>query len=316
MPSLSTYWFEAAEGMIRRAGLRRSQAGRSVVSMLNSFGQLGLKVYFLFRAGPVEVEGQKMDRRTWAHGSFRSTLELLLGRYEPETTRLFHRLLRPGMTVLDVGAHGGYFSLIAASHVGPSGHVYAFEPHPENFAALERNIALNSYANITAFRQAIADRSGKLFLHLNSKGSDRYSLYPAQDGADAESAEVEAITLDDFLAARNWPQVDLLKMDIEGAEPSAIAGMSQALQRGSIRNLVTEFSPPALAAAGCDPQSFLFRLAALGFDVSVLEGQAEPHVVPPPDFRSLAASLRDQGGTNLLCQPVSPGSRRIVERVS
>ncbi|MGB7846092.1 MAG: FkbM family methyltransferase [Candidatus Acidiferrum sp.] len=140
-----------------------------MVAGLNTIGQLGLTMYFLGKRGPLLVQGQQMDWRVGDKGSFRSTLELVLDRYEPGTTRLFERILRPSMTMVDIGAHAGYFSLIGASLVGASGTVYAFEPFPQSFQQFQRNIALNGYKNIQAVRKAISDQTGVRKILVNPK---------------------------------------------------------------------------------------------------------------------------------------------------
>jgi FkbM family methyltransferase len=299
---MMSHFFEAAESIIRGIGLRKSRLGRTVVAGLNSIGQVGLAVYFTLKRRPVMVQGQRMDCRARERSSFRSTLEILLDRYEPETTKLFHRLLRPGMTVVDLGAHGGYFSLIGARCVGATGKVYAFEPYHPSFEELLRNIGLNRYENIFALRKAVADRTGASKLILSPKGSDRHSLYSRGETDESIMAEVETTSLDDFLRELNWPRIDLIKMDIEGAEPAALAGMRQALERCKISFIITEFSPPLLMAAGFDPQSFLQELSNTGFSLFVIEEVNEPKPLSPGEFSGLIHDLQNKGGTNLLCE--------------
>jgi hypothetical protein len=77
--------------------------------------------------------------------------------YEPFVTALFKQVLRPGLTVLDIGAHLGYYSLIAADRVGPSGKVFAFEPALDSFLILQQNILLNRFSNIVAIQKAVAE---------------------------------------------------------------------------------------------------------------------------------------------------------------
>ncbi|MGA2301745.1 MAG: FkbM family methyltransferase [Candidatus Acidiferrum sp.] len=302
MHAFSSRCFGAAEDMIRGTGLRRSRLGRSVVAGLNAVGQFGLAVYFEIKRRPMRVQGQQIDCRVGAKGSFRSTLELVLDRYEPETTKLFRRLLQPGMTVMDIGAHAGYFSLIGASCVGPAGTVYAFEPFPASFQHLQRNIALNGYKNIHAVRKAVSDKTGVHKLLVNPKGSDRNSLFAGEIPWEADSPEVETTRLDDFLEACGWPRVDLIKMDIEGAEHAALAGMKQTFEKCGVRHIITEFSPPSLRAAGCDPQEFLQELADAGFSLYTIEGEVEPKPLNPSGFSGLIQILQDRGGTNLLCE--------------
>ena len=300
--SLWSRCFQSAEETIRGVGLRRSKFGRSTIAALNTAGRLGVSAYLGLRTRPVMVQGQQMSCSTWEDGSFRSTLELLLDQYEPETTRVFHELLRPGMRVVDIGAHGGYFSLIAASHVGPNGTVYAFEPFPPSFNALNRNIALNGYQNIMTIQKAVTSKTERAELIVNSKGSDRHSLYTVDHEEQKEAIKVETIALDDFLRERDWPRVDLIKMDIEGAEPAALKGMAHSLRNCQIRLLVTEFSPRSLRAAGFDPYRFLCDLFEAGFSISILEGEQRPKRLSRDGFSQLVDDLPNRGGTNLLCE--------------
>jgi FkbM family methyltransferase len=307
MQVFSSRCFGAAEGLVRGAGLRRSRLGRSMVAGVNTIGQFGLSTYFQLKRGPLMVQGQQLDLRVGEKGSFRSTLELVLDRYEPDTTRLFHHLLRPGMTVIDIGAHAGYFSLIAASCVGAAGNVYAFEPFPASFRQLQRNIELNGYKNIHAVRKAVSDRTGVRKLLVNPKGSDRHSLFAGESSWEPESPEVETTRLDDFLEECDWPRVDLIKMDIEGAEPAAMAGMKQTLEKCGVRYVITEFSPELLKAAGCEPRKFLQEVTNIGFTFYLIEEEIEPKPLNPDAFSDFILDLQDRGGTNLLCEAVRAG---------
>jgi FkbM family methyltransferase len=261
-------------------------------------------MYFQLKQGPVMVQGQQLDFRVGEKGSFRSTLELVLDRYEPDTTRLFHRLLQPGMTVIDIGAHAGYFSLIGASCVGATGKVYAFEPFPASFRQLQRNIELNGYKNIHAIAKAVSDKTGVHKLLVNPKGSDRHSLFAGESSWEPESPEVETTRLDDFLEGCDWPPVDLIKMDIEGAEPAALAGMKQTLEKCGVRYIVTEFSPAPLSAAGCDPGEFLQEVANMGFTLYAVEEEEEPKPLNPRGYSAFIQELQIRGGTNLLCENI------------
>lgn len=82
------------------------------------------------------------------------------GKYEPETIALFRSYLKEGMTVVDIGANLGYFTVIAAGLVGPSGKVFSYEPDPHNFALLEKNVSVNGFKNVTNFPVALSDRRG------------------------------------------------------------------------------------------------------------------------------------------------------------
>jgi FkbM family methyltransferase len=200
-------------------------------------------------------------------------LYMLLGLYERDTVALCARVIRPGMTVLDIGAHIGYFTRLFASMVGMGGKVYAFEPHPENFLLLKSNTS--RFSNVVLMDKGASDvnDSGCLFI-CNSKGyeeSGRYSLFRQPDSiADASLTEIKLIALDTFWEELGRPRIDLIKMDIEGAEPKALKGAEQLIRHHKRIILVTEFHPANLRSGGTDPEEFLDFVSSLGFRWAVI----------------------------------------------
>jgi FkbM family methyltransferase len=122
--------------------------------------------------------------------------------------------VRAGSVFIDIGAHIGCFTVWAASQ---GAHVYAYEPFPSNFTALQRNLARNQLKDVYVFNVAVAGtrQTRKLFLPNNKMDSGRYSLYP---GRGTETIDVESVTLDEVLSANRLEHVDLLKIDCQGAE--------------------------------------------------------------------------------------------------
>ena len=118
------------------------------------------------------------------------------------------------MTVLDVGCGKGYFSLAIARMVGPTGRVIAFEPDPESFALLQKNVAANGYANVVLEQKALSNEPGSLKLYLAEENLGDHRIYPV---GEREFVEVEAVTLDDYLAEKGG-RVDFIKVDTQGAE--------------------------------------------------------------------------------------------------
>jgi FkbM family methyltransferase len=228
---------------------------------------------------------------------FEYSPELMADRYETGTRRLFEKIVRPGMTVMDCGAHIGWYTLIAAERVGSSGRVYAFEPNPKSYDILLRNIALNGLGNVVAIRKALAEKSGSRFLYPSKRESGTDSLF--KSGLAATGLVVEATTLDDFLAAEGWPHVHLIKMDIEGAELAALEGAHRFLRSQNHISLIVEFSPRNLQAAGVAMDDFLRRLQILGFRIQVIRDRGEPLVFNPS---TPPLSSKDEGYVNLLCQ--------------
>jgi FkbM family methyltransferase len=196
-------------------------------------------------------------------------LELAYGVYEPGTTKLFELMLRPGMTVVDVGAHVGYYTLLAARLVGDQGRVYAFEPHPDTFKVLCQNVKINRLSNVVAIPKAVDDTIGRKRLFLAHGSSGLHSLY-ARGLVSPYSIWVDTTTLDAFFAEEGWPPIDLIKMDIEGGEPAALRGMAQLLTRCPTLKLIVEYSPERLKAAGVQPEAFLRQLNTLGFRLFVV----------------------------------------------
>ena len=181
-------------------------------------------------------------------------------KYEQETTKLFQHILKPGMNVIDIGAHVGYFSLTAARLVGPSGKVYSFEPASENFELLVRNIELNGYGNIAAAKSAVSSHVGALTLYLADLDSGRHSTY--NHGLPEKGrATVDSTTVDSFLAIEGWPKIGLVKIDVEGAELDVLEGMNQLAKQSDDLRIIMEFNPELLKSAGTDPYRFLEKTA-------------------------------------------------------
>ncbi len=210
------------------------------------------------------VQGHKM----WFSPGSECYLDMVRGTWEPGVTRLFGELLEEGMVVIDAGAHVGYFTLLAARSVGPVGRVYAFEPVPTNYDLLVRNIELNGYRNIVPVQKAISSTVGseRFFIHPSTVG---HSLFP-ETSKSQRIINVEVTTLDRFLEGEGWPSVHLVKMDIEGAEPAALEGMTGLLMRNRALRLVLEYVPHILERAGEDPTRFLDRLRGLGFTIRAI----------------------------------------------
>ncbi len=264
------------------------------------------------------------DFRTMPDDPFWFRIELLTERHEPETTTHLTRLIEPGMTVLDIGAHVGYYTRLASDRVGHRGRVIAFEPHPRNHAYLTRNVGKRG--NIDIFNLALAEQEGTAelydYLMMSASGSLHYdeSLRDVQMaqvnehdiapriGArfQPQTFTVRTAPVDDLLAEYDIQQVDVIKMDIEGAELGALRGMTQTVARSPRLSLVMEYNPLGLRAFGNDPLDALREVLALGFTrLYVIEADARLTDYTD-DFEGLA-QLTDQleqtmGVVNLLLQ--------------
>ena len=198
------------------------------------------------------------------------------GIWEPEETKFLEENLRPGMVFVDVGAHIGYYTVLASSLVGSTGKVFAFEPDPGNFAFLQRNVAVNHCQNVLANQKAVSASSGKSLLHRSSGNFGDHRTYEPlgetvqQAGTKRSAVTVEAISLDDYFAA-NPIGIDFLKMDIQGSEYDAFIGMRRTLQQNSAVTILTEFWPTGFKQADVLPSAFLNEVRACGFKICRLE---------------------------------------------
>lgn len=159
--------------------------------------------------------------RWWLPASRGKLLRILLGTYEREQTALFQEWIRPGATVLDVGGHVGYYTLVSARLAGPTGRVVAFEPNPANHDFLRRHVAINGLANVEVVQAAVSSSNGTARFDFGS-GSGTGHL--AESGA----IEVRTVRLDDFCAERGL-RPNAIKIDVEGAELEVLRGGEQTI---------------------------------------------------------------------------------------
>jgi FkbM family methyltransferase len=155
----------------------------------------------------------------------------ILGTYEPEFSTALSQYLRSGDTCVDVGGNLGYYSLLMASFVGPTGRVITFEPVQENLAVLKENIAVNGLRNVEFVNSALGSQPGVMSLIRSEAGS--VSATPSIRGYAVEGAqvsiEVPVNTLDAFLEEKGW-RPSVIKIDVEGAELEVLRGAVNTLR--------------------------------------------------------------------------------------
>jgi len=195
---------------------------------------------------------------------------LALGSFEETEVNIFREKLETGMTVIDIGANIGYYTIIAGKRIGVNGKVFAFEPEENNFSLLSRNISLNKLNNVTVFKVALTDKSGEKSLYLDNDNKGHHSL-SSQKSKTEKSVLVRTDTLDNILEKYGSPKIDLIKMDIEGAEFLALEGMVKILAMNPELILFTEFYPQAIRRLGRSPLQFLKNLVELGFFLSEID---------------------------------------------
>lgn len=227
--------------------------------------------------------------------SWRWKLDMLLGKYEPETTRLIKQIVKRGDIVIDIGAHIGYFTRLASRQVGSSGRVYAFEPDTENRTLLMQNT--KRYRNVLVHAAAITEKEGRApFYHV--EGSTGCHSTIAQEHA--ERLEVPSITLDAFMQETGTGHADVIKMDIEGGELNALRGMERTLALKP--RLIIEYNPEALVRAGNAPETLPDSLAAHGFKLHAITRSGPIPLAAP--FSLTLESYLEKGSVNVYCMPI------------
>lgn len=219
--------------------------------------------------------------------------------HEPFQTELLEGLLKAGEVAVDAGAHIGYFSLLFARKVGGGGRVIAFEASPRAHVLLRRNVIANGYANVDLHEAALHRERTRIAFFTCEDGLAGGATYHPGGGLGWERLEVDAVRLDDVVPPGG--RVDLVKMDIQGAEGHALEGMQRCLADNPGCRLLIEYWPRGLAACGTPAPALLERLAGLGFRFAdVRESERRIVETSPADLRERYPD-DGYGQTNLLC---------------
>lgn len=243
----------------------------------------------------IEVHGLKM----YANTLDRLTALVLWRRniLEDSETNLLKNIIKEGMVIVDIGSNLGYFALHTSKLVGPTGKVYAFEPDPNNFRLLCKNIAANDCRNVTAVPMAVSSYTGKAKLFRSEGHSGDHRLFDSKDGR--PSIDVDAVRLDDYFG--NGQPIHFLKMDIQGAEYGALLGMPHIAHRKDLTVLI-EFMPVLLRKNGTEPKQFLDKIKEFGFAIYLMNEKTGS--VELTDTDTLEAKYQGHRYANLLLKKI------------
>lgn len=214
---------------------------------------------------PIEIQGSKMflhkdpnrhplQKHRWEH-------------WEPGTTRLVKARLKQGDVALDIGAMVGYYTLLFSRLVGKEGKVFAFEPNPDHFDLVSRNVKINNCENTTVVQKAATNKTGTARLMNCAK-------YPRRRWSIRSNGEhnINTVALDDYFKYYQGP-IDLIKTDTEGGEEAVLQGMPRILKANQNIKLIIEFSPLFLRRFGTDPKNFLELIKRHGFKIYMIRSQ-------------------------------------------
>lgn len=180
---------------------------------------------------------------------------------------IYRSRIKPGMTVLEIGANVGFFTPLFSDLAGAKGRVLAFEPDPLNFRLLTRSAEENARVNLACRQAAVSDKSGKVKLFIYEENRGDNCIYDCGDGRDC--VEVEAVSIDEALGA--GARADFIKMDIQGAEYLALLGMERTVRNSPGLVMLCEFSPALVRRSGGSPEALLTKLLEYGFALKYLD---------------------------------------------
>ena len=200
------------------------------------------------------------------------SIELFLGKFERDVCAFIGKFLMPGMVFFDVGANVGLYTLMASKLVGPSGQVHAFEPAPIEFKYMVGNIKLNKLKNVYANKIGISNHSSNAipyYICPNGMGafnSLRRPSHPYVKNLNPDVITVKSMTLDDYVKYHQIRKVDLIKIDIEGAELLALEGAKRLISKDDAPIIICEVSDLTTAAYGISARMILDWLKKHGFE--------------------------------------------------
>ncbi len=219
--------------------------------------------------------------------------------YEPLETELVKKLVKKGDVVLDLGANIGYYTLLMAKLVGDKGKVFSFEPEPQNFTLLKKNVEINNYQNVTLEECAIGKKSGKTELFLSEFGAAMHTIYESEYCH--KPIEIKIVSLDDYFNNKELKnKISFIKIDIEGSEFPCLQGMRNILNANNSLKLLIEFMPEALIDFGTDPQKLLDFLVSNSFKISYINSR-NGKLIPLENKEILVSNCH---GRSLFCEKV------------
>lgn len=280
---------------------------QSILEVLSSKWKY-LAVQEAFRRAPVQTigrliswrarcfmqRGSVVDLRPWGASMFlpaewRGEAKLIYAlreHYEPELTYLA-KMLRPGTTFVDAGANIGIYSVVASKIVGETGRVISFEPSVQTFPLLRKNIALNHLKNVNAFPLALSDRWGSTKLYHGPSAC--LNSFARDSSWRGESEEVMTESLDQVLAETGIEQVDLIKIDVQGAEELVLQGAIRTI-RSMQPLIILEVWPMGPELLGLPPFGACELLENLGYNFYYFERDGTLiGTISPPINRNVIA---------------------------
>jgi FkbM family methyltransferase len=232
--------------------------------------EMGIFMKWLLRVRRLETEVQGI--KLWVDPASNFGKRILReGNYEADLTSAFGELLQPGQTFVDVGANEGWFSMLAAKLIGPSGRVLACEPQERLWPVIIKNIFLNGFANVQLLPFAIAEKPGEAVINLYPSVNTGSSNISNTKRRWETQQRIKLLPLTDILGSLQSGNVDLMKVDVEGFEHKVLQSAGEHLG-STIKRLVVELHPAQLEALGSSEMDVTRLLESRGYAKRVVAG--------------------------------------------
>jgi FkbM family methyltransferase len=228
----------------------------------------------LKRSAPIRVEAGAVSFRLMPQGAV--AFDIWSGlRFERPELEFILTILEPGMTFFDIGANAGVFTVAAGKTLQETQtSIYAFEPCPATFAILEKNLLENGLTGVHAHGLAVSEQSGEASLYVNAAMKDGLNSLEDPSHGDAEvvgTVAVRVTTLDEFAAGHDISGVDVMKVDVEGAELLVFRGARGLLTREDAPLILYEGYSWCAAGFHYHPVEIMWLLEAFGYEIFVLD---------------------------------------------
>lgn len=234
---------------------------------------------------------------------------IIEGKFEAAELAFLNRFLRQGMTVLDVGAHHGFYTLLASKSVGDTGKVFSFEPSPRERKALHLHLKVNRCKNVAIQGMALGDQNTDTDLYVvEDRAAGCNSLRPPDVAAKTFPVSVPVVRLDDWLAEHKIDRVDFIKLDVEGAELTILKGAQRLLEHRPRPVILAEVQDVRTLPWGYRARDIVTTLERLGYQWFELSAQGnlleiglsresfETNLVAVPDELSYEVLSRPNNG--------------------
>jgi len=198
--------------------------------------------------------------------------------FENAEIQFVSRFLQPGMTVLDIGAHHGLYTLLASKRVGRNGKVFAFEPSPRERRRLVRHVRLNGCSNVQVEPYALGNSQTQADLFLSGGTNDWCnSLRRQAAGGDSQPVRVDVLPIDEYLAKSGFDRVDFIKLDVEGAELGVLKGAAKLLNTSLRPVILCEVQDQRTAPWEYAASKIIEYLSSCGYSWFQLDGKGSTY---------------------------------------